>query len=127
MIKFKHLLTILLLTASPLASAEFRHFNAWTKTEKSLAFAYTAGAYIDHRQTRVGLRNGYSEINPLYGSDPHRDKSILINAAVMGIAYAAIGYNKPDELNPLLVGGVVARWGAVIHNDSIGISWKVAF
>lgn len=129
---YKKLWTILCLTTaslfSPLASAEFRHFNEWTDKEKALAVAYTAGAYIDHRQTRVGLRNGYKEGNKfVYGSNPHRDKSALINAAIMGIAYAAVGYNKPDELNPLLIGGAVARWGAVIHNDSIGISWKVAF
>ena len=128
---YKKLWTILCLISSilfsPLASAEFRHFHDWTDTEKALAVAYTAGAYIDHRQTRVGLRNGYTEANPLYGSNPHRDKSILINVALMGIAYAAVGYHKPDELNPLLIGGSVARWGAVIHNDSIGVSWKVAF
>jgi len=109
------------------ASAEFRHFDEWTKTEKALAISYAAGAYIDHRQTRVGLRNGYKEANPIYGNNPHRDKSIIINVALASIAYAAVGYNKPNELNSLLIGGNVARWGAVIHNDSLGISWEVAF
>jgi len=124
-------ITLWLTTASlfsPLASAEFRHFDEWTDKEKALAIGYVAGSYIDHRQTRVGLRNGYTEGNKLiYGSNPHRDKSILVNAAFMAIGYAAVGYHKPDELNPLLLGGNVARWGAVIHNDSIGVSWKVAF
>lgn len=130
-IHYKKLWTILCLTAaslfSPLASAEFRHFDEWTDKEKALAISYTAASYIDHRQTRVGLRQGYKEANPIYGSNPHRDKSILINTAFMAIGYAAIGYHKPDELNHLLLGGNVTRWGAVIHNDSIGVSWKVAF
>jgi len=127
MIKFKHLLTILLLTASPLASAEFRHFSDWTKKEKTLYTSYAVASYIDHRQTRVGLRNGYHEANPIFGNDPHRDKSILINSLVLAGTYYMVGYFRPDETNAVLLGGNIARWGVVLHNDSIGVSWKVAF
>lgn len=126
MTRFKPLLITLLLTASP-AHAEFRHFNEWTNTEKGLFLAYHTAAYIDHRQTRVGLRNGYTEANPLYGTHPHRDKSIAINLAFSSLMYYAVGHYAPDDTNALMLGGVVARTSVVIHNDNIGISWKVAF
>jgi hypothetical protein len=110
------------------ASAEFRHFDEWTKTEKALFTSYVAASYIDHRQTRVGLRNGYTEGNKLiYGSNPHRDKSIIINSIIIGGVYTLIGKHEPGAFDTVLLGGSVARWGAVIHNDSIGVSWKVAF
>jgi len=108
--------------------AEFRHFSDWTKTEKSLFLTYTAASYIDHRQTRVGLRNGYTEGNKLiYGTNPHRDKSIIINTVIIAGVYTLIGKHEPGQFDTVLLGGNIARWGAVIHNDSIGVSWKVAF
>ena len=123
----KHMILIVLLLGSQsVAANEFRHWSSWTSREKSLSAAYVTAAYIDHRQTRVALRNGYTEMNPIYGQ-AHRDKSILINTVVMAAAYAAVGYSKPDELNSFLVGATLVRWGTVIHNDRIGISWRVAF
>ena len=110
-----------------IAHAQFRHFNEWTNTEKGLFLAYHTAAYIDHRQTRVGLRNGYNEANPLYGSNPHRDKSIAINLAISGAMYYAIGKYPADELNVEMLGAVIGRTAVVVHNDSIGLSWKVAF
>lgn len=124
--RFKLLLITLLLTASP-SHAEFRHFNEWTTSEKGLFLAYNTAAYIDHRQTRVGLRNGYTEQNPLYGTHPHRDKSIAINLAISSLMYYTIGHYAPDETTPLLLGVAIARTSVVIHNDNIGVSWKVAF
>lgn len=124
--RFKLLLITLLLTASP-AHAEFRHFNEWTTSEKGLFLSYNTVAYIDHRQTRVGLRNGYVEANPLYGTHPHRDKSIAINLLISGAMYWAIGHYQPDDTNALILGGLIARTSVVVHNDNIGISWKVAF
>lgn len=124
---FKKLLIILCLTTSPIASAEFRNFNDWTTKEKALFTSYALAAYIDHRQTRVGLRNGYVEKNPVYGSNPHQDKAIAINALVLGGAYYLVGAFEPDEFNPALLGGNIARWGVVLHNDSVGVSWQVAF
>ena len=123
---YKKLWIILCLIASP-AHAEFRHFNDWTNKEKTLFTSYAVASYIDHRQTRVGLRNGYTESNPLYGSNPHRDKSIAVNTLVLAGAYYLVGVVEPDEFNAALLGGNIARWGVVAHNDSIGISWKVAF
>ena len=123
---FKKLLITLCLTPS-LAHAEFRHFNDWTKKEKSLFTSYAVASYIDHRQTRVGLRNGYVEKNPLYGSNPHRDKSIAINTLVLGGAYYLVGSFEPDDFNAALLGGNIARWGVVLHNNSVGVSWQVAF
>jgi len=124
---FKNLWIILLAILSAPAHAEFRHFHEWTPTEKNLYLAYNTFAYIDHRQTRVGLRNGYSEINPLYGNNPHRDKSIAINAIISGTMYYFVGKNEPNEMNTLTFGLGMSRFAAVIHNDSIGISWQVAF
>jgi len=124
---YKKLLIILCLIPS-IAHAEFRHFNDWTRTEKGLFLAYHTAAYIDHRQTRVGLRNGYIEDNTwLYGSNPHRDKSIAVNLAISGVMYYAIGKYSADELNAGMLGAVVGRTAVVVHNDSVGVSWKVAF
>ena len=123
---YKKLLITLCLIPS-VANAEFRHFNEWTKKEKALFTSYTLAAYVDHRQTRVGLRNGYTEANPVFGKNPHRDKSILINSLVLAGSYYMVGYFKPDETNVVLLGGNIARWGVVAHNNNIGISWKVAF
>ena len=126
MTRFKHFLITLSLISLP-AHAEFRHFNDWTSSEKGLFLWYNTMTYIDHRQTRVGLRNGYVEANPLYGNHPHRDKSIAINLLFSSAMYWAVGNYGPDNTNPLLIGGAVARTSVVIHNDSIGVSWKVAF
>jgi len=121
-----HWAVINLLLFSSHASAEFRHFSEWTKKEQSLFLAYHTVAYIDHRQTRVGLRNGYRETNPIYGQ-AHRDKSILINGIVAAGAYYLIGKNEPNHFNLTLAIGTAGRAAAVYHNDSIGVSWKVAF
>jgi hypothetical protein len=75
----------------------------------------------------VGLRNGYTEANPLYGTHAHRDKSIAINLLFSGAMYWAIGHYQPDDTNALILGGLIARTSVVIHNDNIGVSWKVAF
>lgn len=123
----KILLTAFLVSLSSIVQAEFRHFDEWTKTEKTLYTSYVVASYIDHRQTRVGLRNGYREANPIFGENPHRDKSILINSLILAGTYYAVGAYEPDDWNGVLLGGNIARWGVVLHNDSIGVSWQVAF
>jgi hypothetical protein len=127
---FKKLLIIPFLILSGSTQAEFRHFNDWSKKEKALFLSYGTVAYIDHRQTRVALAdpcNCYSEANPLYGSNPHKDKSIAINMAVMGLLYYGVGALPEDKVNPYLLGATLGRTAVVIHNDSIGIDWRVAF
>jgi len=121
----KKLLALLLLFSSP-AMAEFRHFNEWSTKEKSLFLAYNTAAYIDHRQTRVALRNGYTEMNPIYGQ-AHRDKSVAINLLISGTVYYLVGSYKEDSLNTSLGALALARTAVVIHNDSVGVSWRVAF
>ena len=126
---FKKLWIILCLIPST-ALAEFRHFDDWSDKEKALFLTYGTVAYIDHRQTRIALDdpcNCYRETNPLYGSNPHRDKSIAINLAVMGLLYYGVGALPEDTTNPYLLGATLARTAVVIHNDSIGISWTRAF
>ena len=123
-------LILLLLFVSSEAVAEFRHFNEWTAKEKALFLTYNTVAFIDHRQTRAALKdpcNCYEESNPLYGTNPHKDKAILLNLAVSGLIYHSIGKYEKDSLNPFILGGILSRTAVVIHNDSIGISWKVAF
>jgi hypothetical protein len=122
---YKKLWIILCLIANP-AQAEFRHFNKWTASEKRLFVAYNTIAYIDHRQTRVGLRNGYKEVNPIYGH-AHRDKSAAINLAISGLMYYGIGTFPEDDTTGVMLGAILSRTAVVYHNDSIGISWKVAF
>lgn len=126
--RFKKLWIILFLIPSP-AFAEFRHFDDWSSKEKSLFLGYSTIAYIDHRQTRAALAdpcNCYTESNPVYGN-AHRDKSIAINFAVLGAMYWAVGSVPEDKVNYALLGATLARTAVVIHNDSIGISWKAAF
>lgn len=127
---FKKLLIIPFLILSGSAEAEFRHFNDWSNKEKALFLTYGTVAYIDHQQTRSALADPcecYREANPLYGSNPHRDKSIAINLAALGIIYGAVGSFEEDKLNPYLLGATLGRTAVVIHNDSIGIDWRVAF
>lgn len=121
----KKFLALLLLFSSP-AMAEFRHFNEWSTKEKSLFLAYNTAAYIDHRQTRVGLRNGYTEMNPLYG-DAHRDKSAAINFLISGTVYYLVGSYEEDVLQYPLLALALSRTAVVVRNDSVGISWRVAF
>jgi hypothetical protein len=126
---FKKLWIILCLIPNT-AFAEFRHFNDWSTKEKALFVTYGTVAYIDHRQTRVALSdpcNCYEEANPLYGNNPHKDKSIAINLAATGLIYWAIGTFPEDDMNPYLLGATLGRTAVVIHNDSIGIDWRVAF
>lgn len=126
---FKKLSIILCLIPST-TLAEFRHFDDWSDKEKALFLTYGTVAYIDHRQTRLALNdpcNCYTEANPLYGSNPHKDKSIAINLAAAGLIYWAVGSFPEDELNPYLLGATLGRTAVVIHNDSIGISWTRAF
>jgi hypothetical protein len=126
---FKKLSIILCLIPS-IAQAEFRHFDDWSDKEKALFLTYGTVAYIDHRQTRIALDdpcNCYTEVNPLYGRHPHRDKSIAINLAVMGVIYWGVGSLPEDKINPYLLGATLGRTAVVIHNDSVGISWTRAF
>lgn len=127
---YKKLWIILFLTLSGSTHAEFRHFNDWSTKEKALFVTYGTVAYIDHRQTRVALAdpcNCYREANPAFGNNPHKDKSIAINLAATGFIYWAVGSFPEDYLNPYLGFATIGRAAVVIHNDSIGIDWRVAF
>lgn len=122
---------ILLLGFSSNSQAEFRHFNEWTKKEKGVFLAYTTVAWIDHRQTQWALDHPcecYSESNTLvYGSNPSRDKSLIINAVALSAIYWTVGTFEPDASVPVLGTATLVRFGVVISNDNIGASWQVAF
>jgi len=93
--------------------------------------AYTTVAWIDHRQTQWALDHPcecYRESNTLiYGSDPSRDKSLIINAIALSAVYWAVGTFEPDTSVPVLGTAALVRFGVVISNDNIGASWQVAF
>ena len=116
---------------SSTSHAEFRHFNDWTKKEKGVFLAYTTVSWIDHRQTRWALDHPcqcYKESNELvYGSDPHRDKSLIINTIALSAVYWGIGTFEPDVAVPAIGTAAVVRFGVVVTNDQLGASWQVAF
>ena len=128
-IHYKKLWIILCLIPSA-ALAEFRHFNDWSTKEKALFVTYGTAAYIDHHQTQSALAdpcNCYQEANPIFGKNHHKDKSIAVNLAAMSMYYWAVGSFPEDYLNPYLGLATIGRTAVVIHNDSIGIDWRVAF
>jgi hypothetical protein len=116
---------------SSATQAEFRHFNNWTKKEKTVFIAYGTASWIDHKQTQWALDNPcqcYKESNKLvYGSDPHRDKSLIVNTIALSTVYWAIGTFEPDVTVPVVGTAAVFRFGVVVSNDQLGASWQVAF
>ena len=134
-INYKKLSTILFLTASlllsPLVSAdEFRHWNKWTKAEKTSFVAYNAISYVDYKQTAWALDSScecYEEGNPVLGRNPHPDKLLIIHAVANYTLYRMIGNSQPDTKTKMIWGISAVRLGVVIHNDSVGASWQVAF
>lgn len=125
------LFVLFLLGFSSTSSAEFRHFNEWTKKEKSVFLAYTTVSWIDHSQTQWALNHPcecYTESNTLvYGSNPHKDKSLIINSIAISSMYWAVGTFEPDATVVFLGTATAVRFGVVINNDQLGASWQVAF
>ncbi len=110
--------------------AEFRHFNEWTDKEKALFLGYNLVSYVDYSQTKSALSDPcdcYSEANPLFGKNPHRDTLLLTNVVVSGIAYYTIGKDIPDHFNTSMTTGIALRTYIVYSNHQTGISWRVAF
>ena len=127
---FKKLLIILCLTTSPIASAEFRHFNDWEDSEKRVFLLYSTLSYIDYSQTKYALNDPcecYVEANPIWGKNPHPDKLLLGNILINGLIYTRIGRGQPESFNSMLVAGSVLRAGVIYHNQKVGIHWSVAF
>ena len=129
--KVSKLLALLFLVFACAAKSEIRHFEDWTKKEQLLFSGYTLAAYVDHKQTQWALNhpcNCFSEENTLiYGNNPSKDKSLIINGLLLSGLYYMIGSYEPDDLVPALIGGNIGRWGVVAHNDHIGVSISVAF
>ena len=127
---FKKLLIILCLTTSPIASAEFRHFNDWTTKEKALYTGHTFVSYIDYSQTKSALSDScdcYSEGNPIFGSQPHADTLLATNIIVSAYMYYRVGSRPPDDFNKIMAIATGLRTAIVINNDQLGISWSVGF
>lgn len=128
---FKKLLIILCLIASPIASAEFRHFNDWTTKEKALYTGHTLVSYIDYSQTKSALSNPcdcYHEGNPIFGKQPHPDTLLATNMLVSAYAYYKVGSSAaPNDFNKIMAVATGLRTVIVIKNDRVGISWSVGF
>lgn len=132
---FKKLLTILCLTASLSsqtvnAETEFRHFNKWSNKEKKLFLAYNLASYIDYAQTNEAINNPcncFEEDNPTLGKNITNEQFALINVFISSLMYYGIGTSKRNSGNNAMIAATIARVGVVIHNDSVGVSWKVAF
>ena len=108
------LVVLSLMGFSSATQAEFRHFNNWTKKEKTVFIAYGTASYKESNKL-------------VYGSDPHRDKSLIINTIALSTVYWAIGTFEPDVTVPVVGTAAVFRFGVVVSNDQLGASWQVAF
>ena len=112
------------------ANAEFRHFNEWTDKEKGLFLGYNLVSYVDYSQTTTALSdhcNCYSEGNPIFGKNPHRDTLLVTNVLVSGLSYYTIGNGIPDHFNFTMTSAIAVRTYIVYKNGQTGISWQVAF
>lgn len=129
--KVSKLVALIFLVFACVAQSEIRHFSDWTKKEQFLFSSYGLAAYVDHKQTQWAMNHPcdcFSEENTLiYGNNPSKDKSLIINGLFISGLYYMIGSYEPDVLLPALIGGNVGRWGVVAHNDHIGVSISVAF
>ena len=123
------LLTVLLCLA-PSVEAEFRHFNQWTDKEKLLFAGWNTVSYVDYRQTTYALNhpcNCYEEANPLHGSTPSNDRLLITQVIASSYLYWMVGASDPDRQNTVMLGMTLGLTAVVIHNDSVGIEWEVAF
>jgi uncharacterized protein YfiM (DUF2279 family) len=97
--------------------------HAWTDTQKALYLSAQAATVIDWAQTRHIAKSPdkFQEVNPLIGKNPSTDKVDAFMAGRM-VANHLIAHNISEEWRtPVLVGINIAYWGAVIHNDRIGV------
>lgn len=126
---YKKLWIILCLIPST-AFAEFRHFDEWSTKEKAWFAGYQTASWIDYSQTKWFLTRPcecWYEQNPFYGRYPHPDK-ILLGTVVSALGtYLYVGYHPKDDKLRFLQTAAVFRAAVVVHNDSVGVDWRVAF
>ena len=132
----KLLAVLCLCLTADTAIAEFRHFGDWTTEEKAWFTTYAASSYIDYRQTSWALNkrgvNGeylFEEANPLLGKRPNSSKVAafkLLGVAGLYYGIGEMGFSN-KEFAWAARAAVLLQVGVVIHNDSIGAEFKIAF
>ena len=118
------LLLLLLLISFPL-SAEW---DDWTIEEQSLFKLLVLGSALDYMQTKNGLKNGYTEGNPIYGYKPSSDRILITKGISLGVVYHMVNITESKRLRRkglLIANGI--QWGIVIHNESVGATFRYAW
>lgn len=124
------LVLLLLLGMPSMAYAEFRHWDEWTRKEKTAFAIYNTLAYADYSQTRTALSHEcgcYVEANSLFGKDPHPDRILLVNVIASASIYHLVGNSQPDTGVKFMGTLSAIRFGVILHNDRVGISWRAGF
>lgn len=118
------ILLLLLLICAPL-SAEW---DDWTIEEQSLFKLLILGSALDYMQTKNGLKNAYKESNPFYGSTPSSDRILITKGLSLGLIYytADLPESKSYRRKGLLLANGF-QWTVVIHNESIGATFRYAW
>lgn len=118
------LLLLLLLISSPLSAK----WDEWTIEEQNLFKLLVLGSALDYMQTKNGLKNGYTEGNPFYGSTPSPDRILITKGLSLGLIYytADLPETKSYRRKGLLLANGI-QWGIVIHNESVGATFRYAW
>lgn len=94
--------------------------DEWTLRDTVLEASFAATVFVDWRQTRWALGNGYEETNPLLGKHPsHTRLDLSVLGAVIG--HAVVSRILPARTRTLWQStSLFVEAGAVTHNASIG-------
>lgn len=96
----------------------------WTEQEKLLGAAALTLHAMDFSQTSYGIRQGYKELNPMIGSQPHEDKlAAMFVASAIGAYLFMDEYDEHRKLTLYAIIGVKS----VIVGRHIGMGLKVRF
>ena len=118
------LLLLLLLISSPLSAK----WDEWNIEDQNLFKLLIFGSALDYMQTKNGLKNGYTEGNPFYGGAPSSDRMLIQKGLSLGVVYYMVDITESKRLRRkglLIANGI--QWGIVIHNESVGATFRYAW
>jgi len=97
--------------------------HAWTTTQKALYLSAQSATVIDWAQTRYIAKHPdkFTEVNPILGKKPSTDNVDAFMVARLALNHGVAHYVGDNYRTPVLIGMNLAYWGAVIHNDRIGV------
>lgn len=105
----------------------FAHAEDWTTTQKALYGTYIGLNVIDASQTIHASRDGYTELNPIYGSHPSTERVLLTKVFLVG-AVGVLADHVPSTPRTLVLGFLnVLQVGVIEHNRSIGLKIGIGF